>query len=164
MSDYKKGDRVRILVGAAKDREATVTKVLVDGEGDFYKMLVDGYDYYEMAYWADEIEPLKKGSVAMEKFKVGDKVRIKSNSAYNFPVQEGEIVRVAEGSVPFPYQVYVPSEAERFTFATDEIEAVTYEPERLSELEIESLMWPSYKGTIYEKVCKERGTIPEPGW
>lgn len=159
MSEYKKGDRVRILVGAAKDREATVTKVLVDGEGDFYKMLVDGYDYYEMAYWADEIEPLKKGSVAMEKFKAGDKVRILEGGRKG---QTATVTRISPGYVQ-GYDVIPEGHDRNLWYGEDELE-YDYKPGGLSELEIESLMWPGYNGTIYEKVCKERGTIPEPGW
>lgn len=127
-----------------------------------YEVYLGGKAYLFSAAELEAIEPPQGRRHVMEKFKVGDKVRIKVGA---FREQEG-VVRGDLCVTPDAYSISVPAHPYPLWYRDTELEPVyTGVPyERLSELGIDLVMWPGDKGTIYEKVCKERGIIPEPGW
>lgn len=95
----------------------------------------------------------------MERFKVGDKVRIKVGA---FREQEG-VVRGDLCETPDAYSISLPGQPYPLWYRETELEPVyTGDPhERLAGWEIELLLCGTRdQGSIYEKVASSHGLIP----
>lgn len=92
----------------------------------------------------------------MEKFKVGDKVRIRFGALQG---QEG-VVEYADSVTPYAYSISVQGQRWPLWYGEGELGSL-YKPERLADWEIELLLCGTRdQGSIYEKVASSHGLIP----